>query len=184
MDPKGKVITKDVGVWISDDHGETWRFFQIRTPEKITSVRNLSCEARVSELPDGTLSYNVRTRSTGRHIAFSKDGGTTWSETRQAPELKASQCNGCTITLLDAGGKLTDTLIFSVPSPGGRSDGLLYASGDGGKTWPIVREIVPGAFAYSALVQLEAENVGIFYETNHHQDIRFLKLGIDQILKP
>ena len=184
IDPKGKVIGKKTGIWVSDDHGETWKFSEIKAPAEISTVRNISCEARVTELPDGTLVYNMRSRSSGRQIAFSRDGGTTWSETRQAPELKATQCNGSMITLRNASGELTDTLLLSVPSPGGRKDGLLYVSRDGGKTWPIANETIKGNFAYSALVQLDAEIIGLFYETNHYRDIRFVTLKIATLLKP
>ena len=86
------------------------------------------------------------------------------------------------ITLRDARGELTETVLFSVPSPGGRSDGLIYASRDGGKTWPIAKEIIRGNFAYSALIQLDADTVGLFYETNHSRDIRFVTLSVDEIL--
>jgi sialidase-1 len=124
------------------------------------------------------LLYNQRTRSTGRHLSWSKDGGTTWSETLQAPDLKATQCNGSMLTLRDKEGQLTSTILFSVPSPGGRKDGLLYVSKDGGKTWPIVTDTIKGNFAYSALIQLDADTVGLFYETNHHRDIRFIRLKV------
>ncbi len=184
MDSKGKVIGKNIGAWISDDYGETWTFFEINAPAEITGVRNLSCEARISELPDGTLLYNQRTRTSGRQLSWSKDGGATWSETRHAAELKTTQCNGCTITLRDAEGFLTDMVLFSVPSPGGRSEGLIYVSRDGGRSWPTSKKVVSGAFAYSALIQLDSDTVGLFSEANHHRDICFVVLPIADLLSP
>jgi len=181
IDAKGKVIRKKAGVWISDDHGETWTFHEIRAPEAITSVRNISCEGRVSELPDATLIYNMRSRHSGRQIAFSRDGGQSWTETVTAKELIAAQCNGSMITVTDKAGQLTETLVCSLPRGKGRANGVVYISKDGGTTWPHYKPIVPAAFAYSALVQLDTKNIGLFYETNHHQDIRFIALPLEQL---
>jgi sialidase-1 len=45
-----------------------------------------------------------------------------------------------------------DILIFSnIESPSGRHHGTVWASFDGGQTWPIKRLIYEGAFAYSSL---------------------------------
>lgn len=176
LNENGVIVRKHVGVWRSDDHGQTWSLIKIPVPSKIDTPRNISSEARVSELKDGTLIYNERTRNTGRQIAWSHDGGGSWSETLQGRALKVTQCNGSLLTLRGSDGKLTDDLLFSVPSPGGRSNGLVYVSRDGGKTWPIVKNVVAGSFAYSALVQLDEERVGLFYETGSHRTISFLKL--------
>jgi len=184
LDETGNIVRKQPCVWRSDDHGKTWKRSPIPVPKNILSPRNTSSEARVTELADGTLLYNQRTRNTGRQLSWSKDGGLTWSETRTAPELKATQCNGSMITLRGVDSKLTNTVVFSVPSPGGRSDGLIYVSRDGGKTWPIVKETIRGNFAYSALIQLEADKIGLFYETNHYRDIRFVTLSVDELLAP
>ena len=173
-----------VGVGISDDHGENWTFIEIRTPAAITSVRNISCEARVSELPDGKLIYNMRSRNSGRQIAFSRDGGRNWSETVTAKELVAAQCNGSTITVRDCEGKLTQTMLCSLPRGKGRSNGVIYVSRDGGRSWPHHKLIIPAAFAYSALIQLDAETIGLFYETNHHRDIRFVTVSLDDLNPP
>lgn len=183
LDPRnGHILHKTPGVWHSDDHGATWTLAEVPMDPELNTPRNASSEARITELADGTLLYNQRTRNTGRHLSWSTDGGTTWSETRQAVELKASQCNGCTITLRDGQGDLTNTVLFSVPSPGGRSQGVIYASFDGGKTWPITKNVIAGAFAYSALVQLDAETVGLFHEGNHYQDIYFVALPLAELL--
>lgn len=182
LDDTGNIIRKQPCVWRSDDHGKIWKRSPVPVPAEILSPRNTSSEARVTELADGTLLYNQRTRNTGRQLSWSEDGGVTWSETRKAQELKATQCNGIMITLRDARGELTNTVVFSVPSPGGRSDGLIYVSHDGGKTWPIVKDTIPGNFAYSALIQIDADTIGLFYETNHYRDIRFVTLSIDELL--
>jgi sialidase-1 len=184
LDETGNIIRKQPCVWRSDDHGKTWARSPIPLPVEIASPRNTSSEARVTELADGSLLYNERTRNTGRQLSWSKDGGVTWSETRRADELKATQCNGSMITLRNARGELTDTVLFSVPSPGGRADGLIYVSRDGGKTWPTVKEVIPGNFAYSALVQLSADTIGLFYETNHYRNIQFVTLSVDEMLAP
>jgi sialidase-1 len=45
-----------------------------------------------------------------------------------------------------------DILLFSNPeSPKGRHHGTVWASFDGGKTWPVKRLVTEGAFAYSSL---------------------------------
>jgi len=74
-----------------------------------------------------------------------------------------------------------DTVLFSIPSPGGRSNGVVYVSKDGGKTWPIRRDVVEGFFAYSALIPLDAETIGLFYEANHYKDVCFVALPVDRI---
>jgi sialidase-1 len=45
-----------------------------------------------------------------------------------------------------------DILVFSnVESQSGRKQGTVWASFDGGKTWPVKRLVEPGRFAYSSL---------------------------------
>lgn len=174
----GKVTRKTIGIWYSDDHGMNWNFVKILNEDP----RNVSCEARVTELKNGSLLYNVRTRYDGRHLARSTDGGETWSELKAHPELEVTQCNGSMITLRDQKGRLTQNLLFSIPSPGGRKDGLIYVSKDEGKSWPLRHEPVRGFFAYSALIQANLEIILLFYESNHYQDIRLIRIPISSLL--
>ena len=45
-----------------------------------------------------------------------------------------------------------DVLIYSnCDSPKGRTNGTVWASFDGGRTWPLKREVYAGSFAYSSL---------------------------------
>ena len=49
-------------------------------------------------------------------------------------------------------------------------------SADGGRTWGPPRLLVPGGFAYSQLVVLEpGGDVGLFYEADGYQTMRFLR---------
>jgi hypothetical protein len=125
----------------------------------------------------------MRSRYSGRQIAFSRDGGQNWTETVTAKELIGAQCNGSMITVTDKAGQLTETLLCSLPRGKGRANGVIYISKDGGTTWPHYKLIVPAAFAYSALVQLDTEYVGLFYEANHHQDIRFIALPLELLTR-
>ncbi len=169
---------KTIGVWISDDHGDNWSFIKILEAEP----RSFSCEARVTELKDGSLIYNVRTRHEGRKLSRSVGGGETWSELKSHPDLEVTQCNGSTITLRDQNGELTSSLLFSVPSPGGRKDGYIYVSDDEGQSWPVKHQPVDGYFAYSALIQVDAETICLFYEANHYKDIRSILIPISKLL--
>lgn len=150
---------------------------------KVATPRNASSEARITELHDGRLLYNERTRNTGRHLAWSEDGGETWTKTLQSVGLKVTPCNGSMITVRDHDGRLTDTVMFSIPSSGGRADGVVYLSPDGGKTWPKRKQVTEGFFGYSALTQLDAKTIGLFYETNRYKDIRFIALPITGIIE-
>jgi len=182
MNSKGKVINKTPGVWFSDDHGKSWRFSEVKTSEVV------SCEARVTERKDGSLLYSVRLRtsSRGRGLAVSKDGGATWSELRIEEALKTEKAgsNGCLITLKNKGGEVTETILQSIPRGPGKTNGSICISKDNGRTWPVSKLIVPkGYFKYSAMIQLDSESIGFFYETSHYKDIYYKKLVIDELLK-
>jgi len=181
-DDSGGVVRKELFPWISDDHGETWRPGGMILSTENSRVH--SCEARITELPDGSLRYNERTRTKGRLQSRSTDGGNSWTALEPAPDLKATQCNGSLLTLRDENGKLTDTLFCSLPTPGGRKDGVIYVSFDAGKSWPVRHDLVRGFFAYSALVQVDKHTVALFYETGHYRDINVKRIPIVELVKP
>lgn len=178
VEEMGKVLKRYVGIWLSDDHGENWKFIEVDNNDP----NGLGCEARVSELHDGSLLYNVRTKYNRRHFSRSKDGGETWSVPRAHPDLEVTQCNGSMITIRDQEGKLTSTLLFSIPSPGGRKNGWICVSKDGGESWPLKHQPVDGFFAYSSLVQVDQDTVCLFYEANHYKDIRQMLIPVKQLL--
>ena len=147
----------------SDDHGKTW---QTSNPFPVLGTG----EAAIAERSDGTLLYNSREHMSrgNRFFATSYDGGTLWIEARRSAELPDGP-RGTSYGLM--GGMLRlpiagrDILLFSnsdtdagaMPAQtgasiaGGREKITVWASFDGGASWPVKRLIYDGASAYSNL---------------------------------
>lgn len=139
----------------SDDGGKTWNT-SAPFPAKGTG------EATIAELADGTVYYNSRRHwaeegknPRRRWTAVSKDGGETWTDLKFCeilPDGPQDTNYGCMggLTRLAVQGR--DILIYSnCDSPKGRKNGTVWASFDGGQTWPLKRKIFAGNFAYSAM---------------------------------
>jgi len=138
----------------SDDGGKTWN-----TSKPFAEMG--TGEAALVELSDGRLYYNSRSHwnehkpPKKRRCAFSDDGGQTWRDWQIVailPDGPQDTTYGCFGGLARLPIKNKDILLFSnCDSPGGRRRGTVWASFDGGKTWPLKRLAYEGGFAYSAL---------------------------------
>ncbi len=139
----------------SDDGGKTWQTSN-PFPAKGTG------EATLAELSDGRIYYNSRrhwapdgVNPRRRWIAYSDDGGKTWSDLSICEVLPDGDTNrdyGLMAGLVRLPVAERDILVFSnIDSPEGRHHGTVWASFDGGRTWPIKRLVFDGAFAYSSL---------------------------------
>lgn len=139
----------------SDDGGKTWE-----TSEPFPA--NGTGEASIAELSDGTVYYNSRRHwaqegadPRRRWTAISPDGGKTWKDLtfcKILPDGPQNTNYGCMAGLTRLNVKGRDVLLYSnCDSPGGRRLGTVWASFDGGKTWPLKRLVFKGAFAYSAM---------------------------------
>jgi sialidase-1 len=139
----------------SDDKGKTWH-----TSEPFPA--NGTGEATMAELADGTIYYNTRrhwaeegANPRRRWTAKSEDGGATWTDLKYCEALPDGPQNtnyGLMAGLTRLPLSCEDILIFSnCESDTGRTHGTIWASLDGGKTWPVKRLIEPGRFAYSSL---------------------------------
>ncbi len=139
----------------SDDGGKSW---QASAPFPAFGTG----EATLAELSDGTVYYNSRRHwapegenPRRRWTAISKDGGATWSDLTFCeilPDGPQDTNYGCMggLTRLPIAGR--DILLYSnCDSPKGRHHGTVWASFDGGKSWPLKRLIFEGAFAYSSM---------------------------------
>lgn len=154
----------------SDDGGKTW-ISSAPFPALGTG------EAAIEELSDGTIYYNSRRHlSTDglnprmRHIAWSQDGGHTWEELSVSEELPDGAqhtdyglmaglvrlpVDGYDILLyssIDVPAATTDEEVPFEQRTSRRIRGTVWASFDGGKSWPVKRLVDEGPFAYSSMV--------------------------------
>ena len=85
--------------------------------------------------------------------------------------------------LRDGKGALTETVLFSVPSAGGRSEwSSSMCRRMAGGLGLIVKNVVMGSFAYSALIQLDGGRVGLFFEEDHYRTISLIELEVEKLL--
>jgi sialidase-1 len=147
----------------SDDGGATW---QVSAPFPVLG----SGEAALAELSDGRILYSSREHMSvgNRYFGWSHDGGELWlspwlSDTLpDGPRGTSYGCMGGLIRLPIAG---ADVLIYSnldtaagvMPkavggsTSNGREKITVWASFDGGQTWPVKRLVYAGPSAYSNL---------------------------------
>lgn len=139
----------------SDDGGLIWQTSE-QFPENGTG------EAAVAELSDGRIYYNSRVhwqerpQNTRRREAWSHDGGHTWTDYRIVeilPDGHQHRSYGCMGGLVRLPVAHQDILLFSNidTAEAKRERATVWASFDGGKTWPIKRLVYDGPAAYSSL---------------------------------
>lgn len=147
----------------SDDQGATW---QVSAPFPIFG----SGEGAVAELSDGRVLYSSREHmgKNNRFFGWSYDGGELWLnpfESDVLPDGARGTSYGCMGGLLrlpidgadillysnldTVAGKMPDKIGGSTSN--GREKITVWASFDGGKTWPIHRLVSAGPSAYSNL---------------------------------
>ncbi len=147
----------------SDDGGAVW---QTSKPFPVLGTG----EAALAELSDGTILYNSREHMSrgNRFLAHSRDGGDLWLGAYRSPDLPDGArgtsygCMGGMIRLPIAGRDILiysnlDTDVGAMPAQvgastvAGREKITVWASLDGGRTWPVKRLIYDGPSAYSNL---------------------------------
>jgi sialidase-1 len=139
----------------SDDGGKTWQASH-PFPENGTG------EATVAELSDGRIYYNSRVhwqerpQNTRRRCAWSFDSGQTWTDWQVVevlPDGHQHRSYGCMGGLVRLPVKGRDILVFSnIDTPNAKRErATVWASFDGGQTWPVKRLAFAGPSAYSSL---------------------------------
>jgi sialidase-1 len=149
-------------VW-SDDRGKTW---QVSKPFPVLGTG----EAALAERSDGSILYNSREHMSrgNRFLATSHDGGDLWIDARRSPDLPDG-ARGTSYGLMGGmirlpiagrdillysnadtdGGVMPDTVGASIATA--REKITVWASFDGGATWPVKRLVSGGPGAYSCL---------------------------------
>ncbi len=147
----------------SDDGGAVW---QTSHPFPVFGTG----EATLAELSDGSILYNSREHMSrgNRYFAWSHDGGSLWTSPTESSDLPDGArgtsygCMGGMLRLPVAG---RDVLLYSnldteagempartgASTSKGREKITVWASFDGGRTWPVKRLVYDGPSAYSNL---------------------------------
>lgn len=164
----------------SDDRGETWQLGEATAASYAGTVN----EVQVVELPDGTVRFNARGwgKAPLRRTALSKDGGRTWGEVRDVPELREPSCMASIVRYSEATNGAKSRILYSGPIGGGRTNGTVFLSYDEGETWPVKKVMVPGKFAYSVLTVLPDGTIGCLYERGEkdaYERITLARLTLD-----
>ncbi len=141
----------------SDDDGKTWKIGGSAGPQ--------TNESAVVQLDDGSLLLNMRSYA-GQHrraIAYSHDGGLTWSPVQLDPALIEPVCEASFIryTTVKDGGK--NRLLFANPADTVRDRMTVRLSYDEGKTWPVSRLVDEEFSEYSSLAVLKDMTIGLLY---------------------
>ena len=165
----------------SDDRGETWRYGET-APEGTKGYAN---EVQFVELSDGSVMLNARNQGGGklRKVAISRDGGQTWSATRNDSALIEPVCQASLLRHPNNTNDPTkDVFLFSNPATQtARTNGTVRLSRDEGKTWPVSRVLYPGSFAYSCLASLPDGSIGCLFERDRTTKISLARFTVDWI---
>ncbi|TXS45125.1 exo-alpha-sialidase [Streptomyces sp. uw30] len=166
---------------LSDDRGATWRIGYI--DENTDGYINVN-ESTAAELPDGRVYFNTRNDSVSpgnRADAYSDDGGQTLVKPfRPQAGLVAPICEGSVLQLRDP-----DVLLFSGPAdPAARALMTIRVSTDHGVTWRSAYTADGLPAAYSDLVRIDEETVGLLYETGDfgpYESITFRRVPVNRL---
>jgi sialidase-1 len=103
-------------------------------------------------------------KSRARIVSISSDGGAHWNKTFIAHDLPDPACEGSMISYSPPGGM--PVLLFSnlLNTNKDRQGLAVSESMDGGLTWPKHRVIDKGSSAYSDLVAMRGDKLGILWE--------------------
>jgi sialidase-1 len=161
----------------SDDHGATWKLGE-------TLAWPGSNESTAAESADGTVVMNSRDQSgasRARIIAISKDGGARWESVFVAKDLSDPVCEG---SMISYAGRSASALLFSNPaSTKERRDLTISVSADGGRTWPRHTLVAQGAAAYSDIVVLRGDSLGVMWERGNGGGIFLMVVPIAPLVQ-
>ena len=145
-------------------------------------------EGAIVELKNGVLLYNSRRHFSNdglnpkmRHIANSNDGGINWNKLQVSNILPDGQQNsnyGLMGGLDQFNWKGKNVIVFTnIESfKEGRRNGVIWASFDEGKTWPIKKTIDEEGFKYSSIAvgrknTVSEDLIYVFYETGKENNV-------------
>jgi len=171
---EGKSRTYRSHIIYSDDHGKTWQLGAVQEP--------LTNESTVVELADGSLMQNMRSYhgKGNRAVAISKDGGVSFGKVYLDDALTSPVCQASILrfTWKEDG---RSRILFSSPAGPGRTKMTIRTSYDESKTWSHGKEIYSGGSAYSNLLKLSDDTIGLLYEKDKYAKVVFVRIPLAEI---
>ncbi|ONK12112.1 sialidase family protein [Streptomyces sp. MP131-18] len=164
----------------SDDGGQTWGLGYV--DDSYEGALNAN-ESLAAELPDGRVYFTSRdqngTAAGNRLDSYSGDGGATlerpWAVQPTLNDVPVVQA-----TVLQVDGGADAPLLFAGPSnPSAREALAVWRSDDAGGSFRRVTTLSELPAAYSDLVQVDRDTVGVLYETGAdgpYETIEFRRL--------
>ncbi|WP_431996001.1 exo-alpha-sialidase [Streptomyces griseoflavus] len=157
----------------SDDHGATWKMG--------TPVGPGGDENKTVELSDGRVMLNNRS-APYRTVAYSTDGGVTYTPFQQDRELPDPANNGAVMRFapdVAATHPRAQWLMFSnTATTNSRSNLTVRLSCDNGQNWPVRKTAEAGSAAYSTITPLGSgtmgdDRIGMLWERANYQHITY-----------
>ncbi len=163
-------------VIVSDDHGKTWRIGGL--------VKDGMNECAAVETVDGAVYLNMRCYR-GKHrraVAWSRDGGETFSEPMLDDALVEPVCQASVVRFTDVKRHDKNRVLFSNPAATSRVQMTVRMSYDECKTWPVSKLLNAGPSAYSDLCVLGDMTICCLYECGEkhaYETITLARFGLD-----
>ena len=158
-------------VMYSDDHGQTWHIGG--TADEGTN------ESSITESVDGHLYLNCRNmvgKGIGnyRAVAWSLDGGGTFSPIVHDAGLPEPVCQGCVLRFTARPTHDRNRVLFANPGgirggKNGRHHLTIRLSYDECRTWPVARVLYHRAAGYSSLAVLPDMTIACLYESGESE---------------
>ncbi len=144
----------------SDDAGATWTAGGIVKP----TIRDCN-ECMAVERADGSLLLNMRNKSARcRAVAFSTDGGITWTEPKLIEELVDPVCQASIVRFSSGNSDRKSSILFCNAASRDRDHMTAKLSYDEGDSWPIAKLIHAGPSAYSDLAIAKDKTILCLFE--------------------
>ncbi|MGC8865919.1 MAG: sialidase family protein [Bacteroidales bacterium] len=167
------LVTLEEGVFVigSKDHGKTW----FRLPAPIKSAD----ESQIVEAEDGTWMVSARLNGKGYRMTYqSNDQGQSWKPIEDTLHADPG-CNAAFIRLNKKDQEIF--LLTHIHHPSERKGLTLCYSANGCQTWSEVKVIETGSAAYSSVVELPDNKIGVLYEKDDYHQIVFKVMDIREI---
>jgi sialidase-1 len=161
----------------SDDKGESWHIGAVDENLKDDVLAN---ETTIAELSDGRIYINTRDQYGGslernRGETYSTDGGLSFADTvTESDKFPSPIVQSSLLRWSSKNEEGENTLLFSTPSHfDKRMDLVVMASFDESKNWQQLFKIHTGSSAYSDMVKINEQTLGLIYEIEEYKKICF-----------